>query len=76
MTWQGAYVIAELGISVPRTKSDAQGRFVDPGAIAALSSLAEEVVAVTSMRADQIVSLATNVVRSLGVDTGHIAPAA
>ena len=76
LTWQGAYVIAELGISVPRTKSDAQGRFVDPSTIAALSSLAEGVVAVTSMRADQIVSLATNVVRSLGVDTGHIAPAA
>ena len=76
LTWQGAYVIAELGISVPRTKSDAQGRIVDPSTMAALSSLAEGVVAVTSMRADQIVSLATNVVRSLGVDTGHIAPAA
>ncbi len=76
LTWQGAYVIAELGIPVPRTKSDAQGRFVDPGTIVALSSLADVALAVTAMRADEIVSSATNVVRSLGVDTGHIAPAA
>jgi NAD(P)H-dependent FMN reductase len=76
LTWQGAYVIAELGISVPRTKSDAHGRFIDPSTIAALSSLADTVLAVTAMPAERIVSLATDVVHSLGVDTGHIAPAA
>lgn len=76
LTWQGGYVIAELGISVPRTKSDAHGRLVDPSTIAALASLADAVLAVTAMRADEIVSSATNVVQSLGVDTGHIAPAA
>ncbi len=29
LTWQGAYVVAELGITGPRTKSDDQGRVTD-----------------------------------------------
>ena len=29
LTWQGAHVVAELGIAAPRTKSDADGRFTD-----------------------------------------------
>ena len=69
-------MIAELGISLPRTKSDADGRLVDPTTIAALSSLADVVVAVPPMTPNEIVRLATRVVQSLGVDTGRIAPAA
>ena len=29
LTWQGAYVVAELGIAVPRTKSNQRGQIID-----------------------------------------------
>lgn len=76
LTWQGAYVIDELGIDVPRTKSDPHGRFVDPATLEALSSMAAVVSSVQTMRSVDLVATATRVVRALGVDTGHVAPAA
>ena len=41
LTWQGAYVVAELGITAPRTKSDDRGRLTDVPTIMAISSLTE-----------------------------------
>ena len=76
LTWQGAYVIAELGISMPRTKSDENGRLVDAMTIESLSSLAETLLAVPAMQAVELVAAATRIAEELGVDTAHIAPAA
>ena len=76
LTWQGAYVVAELGISVPRTKSDDDGHFADEATREALSSLTATMVAALAMHPGDLVELATRVVRSLGVDAGHVAPAA
>jgi NAD(P)H-dependent FMN reductase len=76
LTWQGAYVIAEVGIAHPRAKSDRDGRLVDATTLVALSSVAAVVSSVPTMRADDLVSAATRVARELGVDTAHIAPAA
>lgn len=76
LTWQGAYLIAEVGIERPRTKSDPDGRLVDPATVDALASMAAIVSSVPTMRSGDLVARATRVVDALGVDTGHIAPAA
>lgn len=76
VTWQGAYVVAEAGIELPRTKSDRDGRLIDPVTLAALASMVAVVSRVPAMRSVELVAAATRVVQALGVDTGHIAPAA
>jgi len=75
LTWQGAYVVAELGIASPRTKSDQQGRFTDEATLAALSALTSAALGAPLLGADELVNLATSVVESLGIDVVHVAPA-
>ena len=75
LTWQGAYVVAELGIAAPRTKSDDVGRITDGPTLAAISSLTELLLGAAATPARELVELAGHVVSSLGIDTGHIAPA-
>jgi chromate reductase len=75
LTWQGAYVLAELGIAAPRTKSDERGRLNDEATLAALASLTHVLLGAPTMAADQLVRLATRVVDSLGIDVVHVAPA-
>ncbi|HEY1281145.1 MAG TPA: NADPH-dependent FMN reductase [Acidimicrobiales bacterium] len=75
LTWQGAYVVAELGIASPRTKSDEHGRFTDPATVAALSTLTWAALDAPLLPADELVRRATTVVDSLGIDVVHVAPA-
>ncbi len=75
LTWQGAYVVAEEGITSPRTKSDDQGRLNDGATLAAIASLARVLLGASRMPADELVGLATTVVGSLGIDVAHVAPA-
>jgi len=75
LTWQGAYVVAELGIASPRTKSDEHGRFTDQATLAALSALTSAALGAPLLAADELVSLATSVVELLGIDVVHVAPA-
>jgi chromate reductase, NAD(P)H dehydrogenase (quinone) len=75
LTWQGAYVVAELGIAAPRTKSDDVGRITDGPTLAAISSLTELLLGAAATPARELVELAGRVVSSLGIDTDHIAPA-
>jgi NAD(P)H-dependent FMN reductase len=75
LTWQGAYVVAELGIASPRTKSDEHGRFTDPTTVAALSTLTWAALDAPLLAADELVRRATTVVDSLGIDVVHVAPA-
>ena len=75
LTWQGAYVVAELGIAAPRTKSDDDGRLTDASTVAAISSLTEQLLAAAAAPANELVNHAIRVVSSLGVDSAHVAPA-
>jgi chromate reductase len=74
LTWQGAYVVAELGIASPRTKSDQHGRLSDDATLAAIASLTRVLLAAPSMTGDELVGLATTVVHSLDIDVTHVAP--
>jgi NAD(P)H-dependent FMN reductase len=75
LTWQGAYVVAELGIASPRTKSDQHGRFTDEATSTALAVLTSVVLGAPRLAGDELVELATSVVDSLGIDVIHVAPA-
>jgi chromate reductase, NAD(P)H dehydrogenase (quinone) len=75
LTWQGAYVVAELGIASPRTKSDERGRLNDDTTLAAITSLTRVLLGAPSMAGDELVALAATVVASLGIDVAHVAPA-
>lgn len=47
LTWQGAHVVASLGIDAPRTKSDAGGAFADARTIAELEEFTALMLRVT-----------------------------
>jgi chromate reductase, NAD(P)H dehydrogenase (quinone) len=76
LTWQGAYVVAELGIASPRTKFDDADRVTDQGTATALTSLTRTLLAAPTMTATDLVERATSVVGSLDIDVAHVAPAA
>jgi chromate reductase, NAD(P)H dehydrogenase (quinone) len=76
LTWQGAYVVAELGIASPRTKFDGVGRVTHEATAAALTSVARTLLAAATMTAADLVERATSVVASLDVDVAHVAPPA
>ena len=75
LTWQGAYVVAELGITAPRTKSDGEARFTDGPTVSAIATLTELLLGAATMRVADLVELASGVVGSLGVDAAHVTPA-
>jgi len=75
LTWQGAYVVSELGITAPRTKSDAEGRFTDVPTLAAITSATELLLGAAAMPATELVGLAGRVVVALGIDAARVTPA-
>lgn len=74
LTWQGAHVVAGLGIAAPRTKSDAAGRFTDAATIAAIERLADVLTDATALDGPARLALVRVVVADAGVDPAHIAP--
>lgn len=76
LTWQGAYVVAELGIRAPHTKFDDAGRVTHEPTAAELTSLTRALLAAPTMTAADLVERATSVVGSLDIDVAHVAPAA
>jgi chromate reductase, NAD(P)H dehydrogenase (quinone) len=76
LTWQGAYVVAELGIASPRTKSDDEGRFTDAQTLAAIAALTEALLDASATPPQELVELARGVAIALGVDSAHVAPPA
>jgi len=74
LTWQGAYVVAQLGIASARTKVQA-GRLTDGSTATAIASLTRVLIAAPAMSSTDVVQRATDVVGSLGIDIGHVAPA-
>jgi NAD(P)H-dependent FMN reductase len=75
LTWQGAYVVAELGITAPRTKSDDKGEFTDVPTITAIAKLIELLLDGAAMPTTALVEAAGGVLGSLGIDTAHLTPA-
>ena len=64
LTWQGAYVVGQLGIASPRTKFDGAGRITHEETAAALTLLTRTLLAAPTMTAADLVERATSVVRS------------
>jgi len=76
LTWQGAYVVAELGIAAARTKFDPDGRLTDDATAAEIAAVTHMLVAAATSPSRDVVARATQVVGELGIDAGHVAPAA
>jgi NAD(P)H-dependent FMN reductase len=75
LTWQGAYVVAEVGIAAPRAKSDRDGRLTDEPTLAAIAEATQTLLAAAAGPPDDQAALATGVVAALGIEPGHVAPA-
>jgi NAD(P)H-dependent FMN reductase len=76
LTWQGAYVVAELGIEAARTKFDADGRLTHEPTAAAIALLTHDLLAASDMTGVELVERATALVGSLDIDVAHVVPAA
>lgn len=74
LTWQGAHVVAQLGIAAPRTKSDADGRITDAATVAEIERLTIVLVEAPTLAADARLALVRAVVDAAHVDPAHIAP--
>ena len=74
LTWQGAHVVASLGIEAPRTRTDATGAIDEPATLAALESFTAAVLAVVAASPAARAAAARTVVVAAGVDPGRIAP--
>jgi NAD(P)H-dependent FMN reductase len=72
LTWQGAYVVAEIGISFPRTKSDDTGRFTDAITLDAIFTMTSRLLAAADAPMSSLFERATEVVRALGIDAAHV----
>ena len=73
LTWQGAHVVASLGIDTPRTKSDADGVFTDPETLAALEHFTTLMLRVRDEDGDARLRLVRPIAADAGVDSRHIA---
>ncbi|MGB8862234.1 MAG: NAD(P)H-dependent oxidoreductase [Ilumatobacteraceae bacterium] len=80
LLWQGAYLVAQLGIAAPRTKIGLDGSFDDVATIDALRAFAASVAAAASAPADELAARSTAVAASVGVrreaDVSRIRPSA
>jgi NAD(P)H-dependent FMN reductase len=74
LSWQGAHVVAELGIAAPLAKSDTDGRFTDPETVAQLIGLAELAAAAALLPGDERIRLVGEITAAAGVGTERIAP--
>ncbi|MGH9135021.1 MAG: NADPH-dependent FMN reductase [Ilumatobacteraceae bacterium] len=74
LTWQGAHVVAELGIAAPRTKSDRDGRLTDETTIDAIHQVAAVLLDAPHLAPDARLALVRAIVDIAGVDAHHIAP--
>jgi NAD(P)H-dependent FMN reductase len=75
LTWQGAYVVAEVGIAAPRTKSDEAGRLTEPATLAAVAAATRTLLAAAARPTAEVAAQAAAVIGELGIDAGHVAPA-
>ncbi|MEZ5411790.1 MAG: NADPH-dependent FMN reductase [Acidimicrobiales bacterium] len=70
LTWQGAFVVAEVGVSAEGLKADAEGRLTDPDTVSAIRTAAGELVAAlgepSERRAERREAVQARLSRGLG----------
>ncbi len=71
LSWQGALVVATLGISTPRTKMDEAGDVTDPALASAIEAWASQLVAAVSGDVDTLKRLLTNTITPFGIDAAR-----
>jgi len=74
LTWQGAHIFAQLGVTAPRTKSDRGGRIVDPITVGAIDDLTDVILRIGQLPPDDRLKLVEQITGAAGVEAGHIAP--
>jgi len=74
LTWQGAHVVASLGVDAPKTKSDSDGRITDPATIVALGAFARSLTDIPALAATARLDTVGGIVRDAGIDGHRIAP--
>ena len=74
LTWQGAHVVASVGIDAPRTKTGPDGAFTDPPTLTMLSDLAALVLRTPDMDAGERLDRVHVVLAEAGVGPEHVAP--
>jgi NAD(P)H-dependent FMN reductase len=67
LLWQGAHLVAQLGLSAPHTKSSADGTISDPPTLAALRAFATAVLAGVAADAGVRAVASERIAASLGV---------
>jgi NAD(P)H-dependent FMN reductase len=72
LTWQGAHVVAALGIAAPRTKSDADGRFTDAATLDALGELTRLLLGAPTLPAAELVATVARVLTGFGIDPARV----
>ena len=73
LTWQGAHVLAELGIVAPKTKSNEAGQFTDPATITGIEELTRRLLDVRGMSTESRREQVRGVTASFGIEAGHYA---
>ena len=74
LLWQGAHVVAQLGIPAPRTKSDASGAITDAATIEAIRAFVAAVLAATRLEPSARTLLSTQVAATVGASRSLTAP--
>ncbi len=73
LTWQGAHVVAQLDISHPRTKSDADGHLTDPATLVEIEGLALALATAPTLPSEARLTLVRAIIDEMGIDPNHIA---
>ncbi len=77
LSWQGAHVVASLGIEAANTKSvsdaDESRRFTDPTTLDAIRALASSLLAAVAQRPSERLAAITKLARDAGVEQGPLA---
>jgi NAD(P)H-dependent FMN reductase len=72
LLWQGAHVVASLGVAGPKTKSDASGRITDATTLAEIESLVSTLLAAVDETPVERVVRVRGVAARFGVDPGQV----
>lgn len=74
LIWQGAYVVAELGVASPKTKTDANGVITDETTIAEVQQLANQLRVAARLPIEELVVKTNELAARFGIEPGHVPP--
>ncbi|MFM2076735.1 MAG: hypothetical protein RJA49_625, partial [Actinomycetota bacterium] len=73
LAWQGALVVAHLGIAAPRTKSDQRGMLTDPATITDIEAFTDALVAWSARSRQERILRAREVAAEFELDPRRVA---